>query len=196
MNHWFSGWKLWPDSPKGPVDGAYRQTAWLRPYRPGAPRILLSVAGVLVFMLPMYSAIIILLTPGVPLVPRLLVVASLALIAFGIGILVARFFASGVYVNDNGLRLVTLRGMQSLSWREVADISSAQARTPIMGLPFARAPGELVVVTMRDTGPVRTTMTSTGLDFVGRPEAYDAAALAVERWWRDAGGEARDRDGS
>jgi len=154
----------------------------------------LSLAGVLVFMLPMYSAIIILLAPGVPLVPRLLVVGSFGLIAFGVGVIVARFFASGVYVNDDGLRLVTVRGMRSLPWREIADVSSAAARTPIMGVPFVRTPGQLVIVTMRDTGPVPTAMTSTGLDFVGRPEAYDAAALAVERWWRDAGGEARRRD--
>jgi Bacterial PH domain len=163
----------------------------MRPYRPGAPRILLSILGVIVFMIPMYSAIIILLAPGLPLVPRLLVVGSFALVATGIGVLVARFFAAGVYVNDDGLRLVTLRGMRSMPWGEVADISSAEARTPILGVPFARTPGQLVVVTLRDTGPVRTTMTSTGLDFVGRPEAYDAAALTVERWWRDAGSDAR-----
>jgi hypothetical protein len=145
-------------------------------------------------MVPMYSAIIFLLAPGLPLVPRLLVVGSFTLVAFGIGVLVARFFASGVYVSDDGLRLVTLRGMRSMPWREVADVSSAQARTPVLGVPFARTHGQQVVVTMRDTGPVQTTMTSTGLDFVGRSEAYDAAALTVERWWRDAGGEARDRD--
>ena len=192
MSHWFSGWKLSPDAPKGPVDGAYQQRSWLRPYRPGFPRILLSILGVVIFLLPMWSSLIILLSPGTPVVPRLLIAGSFAMIAFGIAILVSRLFATGVYVNDNGIRIVAMRRMLSMPWGEVADISNTSGRTGVLGIPFVRATGQLVVVTDRDRGPIRTALTSTGLDFLGRSEAYDAAALAIERWWRDAGGEARE----
>jgi hypothetical protein len=192
VSHWFSGWKLIPDSPKGPVDGAYRQVKLMRPYRPGFPRILMSAMGVVVFLIPMYSAIIILLSPGTPLVPRLLFAGSLALIASGTAILVSRLFSAGVYVSDGGLRIVTIRRMLSIPWSDVADVSSATSRTEILSVPFAKTTGQLVVVTTRDGGPLRTPVTSTGLDFLGRAEAYDAAALALERWWRDAGEDARN----
>lgn len=191
MSHWFSGWRLSPDSPKGPVDGAYQQLNWLRPYRPGAPRIVLAGLGVVVFLLPMYSAIIVVLSPTSPLVPRLIIATAFAMIAFGVGTLVARLFATGVYVNDRGIRLVTLRGMLSVPWAEVADVSIASGPTRFLGMPMTRTTSHRVIVTTRDRGPIQTPVTSTGLDFIGRAEAYDAAALAVERWWRDAGGEAR-----
>jgi hypothetical protein len=193
VSHWYSGWKFWPEAPKGPVGAAYRQLTWLRPYRPGFPRILLSVIGVIGFLIPMYSAIIVLLNPSSPLVPRLLVAGSVGLIAAGVGILVARFFATGIYVNDLGIRVVTMRGMVSLPWTDVADVSNSDGRTGVLGLPFGSTNGHVVVLTTRDSGPVTTPVTSTGLDFVGRDEAYDAAALAVERWWRDAG-EAQRKD--
>ena len=192
MSHWFSGWKLVPDNPKGPVGREYHQIRLLRPYRPGLPRIVLSILGVVVFLIPMYSSLIILLGSGTPLIPRLLIAGSFALIAFGIGILVSRFFTAGVYVNDNGIRIVMMRKMLSVPWGEVVDVSSAASRTEVLGIPFARTTGHVVVVTTRDGGPVRTPVISTGLDFLGRLEAYDAAALAVERWWRDAGEEARN----
>jgi hypothetical protein len=190
VSHWFSGWKLWPDAPKGPVDHAYRQRAWIRPYSPGLPRLMVSAFGVLVFMLPMYSAIIILLSPGTPLVQRLLITASFALIAFGVATFVGRIYATGVYVNDFGLRLITVRGMLSLPWSEVVDVSSAAGRVKVLGLPLLRFNGELVVVTTRDGGPMSAPLTSRGLDFFGRREGYATAALAIERWWRDTRGDA------
>ena len=185
MSHWFSGWKLWPDVPKGPVDHAYQQLEWIRPYRPGFPRLVLSAIGVLVFMLPMLSVIIVLLSPGTSLIFRLVFAGSFALIAFGVATLVGRIFATGVYVNDLGLRILTVRGMVSHRWTEVVDVSSAPGRVKVLGLPFVRKTGEAVIVTSRDGGPIVTPLTSLGLDFLGRREGYEAAALTTERWWRD-----------
>lgn len=191
MSHWFQGWKLQPNAPRGPVDDEYRQLRWLKPYRIGIARSVLSMFGVVVFMIPMYITIIVLLSPGTALVPRLVITGSFALITTGVGIVVARLFATGVYVNDLGIRVISTRGLTALPWSDVADISSADGRVRVLGLPLVHTQGHFVVVTTRDHGPVRTPVTSTGLDFFGRAEAYDAAALALERRWRDAGGEAR-----
>jgi len=191
MSHWYSGWKIWPDSPQGPVDDDYHQIKWLRPYRPGFPRLFLTSVGLVVVLIPMFLSVVALLDTGTPVVQRLLVSGAFGLIAFGIGSLTGRLFAAGVYVNDAGIRLATIRKVQSIPWQGVADVSNSTGRTPLLGLPFARVAGELVVVTTPDSGPAPTPVTSTGLDFFGRSEAYDAAALAIERWWRDAGSEAR-----
>jgi hypothetical protein len=146
---------------------------------------MLSAAGVLVFMLPMWSAILILLASSAPLLYRLLITGSFALIAFGVATVVGRIFATGVYVNDFGLRVITVRGMWSLPWAKVVDVSSASGRVRVLGVPLLRANGELVIVTTRDGGLMSTPLTSRGLDFFGRREGYEAASLAMERWWRD-----------
>jgi len=185
VSHWFSGWKLQPDDEPGPVDEKYHQRAWLRPYRAGALRFFLSGVGVLLFFLPMYTAIIVLFNPDTVVSTRLLTAGSLVLIAIGLGGLVGRFFSTGVYVNDNGIRIVTVRRMISLPWTKIADVSNASGPVRLCGIPLIRMNGECVVVTTVDDGPVRTPMTSRSLDFLGRAESFDAAALAVERWWRD-----------
>lgn len=185
MSHWFEGWR--PRAAKGgPVDGAYRQVKWIRPYRPGPWRVVAFLLGGVAFFIPMFSSLIVLLTAQSALGPRLLVSASLALIAIGVGIVVGRLFATGVYVNDSGVRVLTIRSMVTLPWTDVADLSDASARVPVLGLAFLPTSGHAVVLTTRDGGPVRTPVTSKGLDFFGRAQAYDAAALALERWWRDA----------
>ncbi len=110
MSHWFTGWKFWPDRAKGPVGDAYRQVAWIRPYRPGPLRVTIAVLGILVTTLPAIIAFSTLLSPG-PFVPRLVYGAAFGLIATGLAIAVTRFFAVGVYVNDAGLRILTMRAV-------------------------------------------------------------------------------------
>lgn len=186
MSHWFEGWRLRPRTPQGPVGSAYRQVRWIRPYRPGPWRIALFLLGGIVFFIPMFSSLMILLTAEAALLPRLLVAGSLGLVAFGTGVIVGRLFATGVYVNDFGVRILTTSGLVTLPWSEVADLSDATARAPVLGVPFLPSTGRAVILTTRDGGPMRTPVTSRGLDFLGRAEAYDAAALALERWWRDS----------
>lgn len=187
MSHWRSGWKFWPDPPKHPVGSAFRQTRWIRPYRPGFPRVAAVVLLALFVSQVVVAGLLVLATPGAPLLERTLVSASILLIATGLGIVVGRLFSSGVYVNDDGLRLVTPRRTLTAPWAEVVDVSDVSGRRGLLGLPQPRLPGRGVVVTVRDLGPVLTPLTSVGADFLGRPEGYDMAAAAVERWWRDAG---------
>jgi hypothetical protein len=171
MSHWFTGWKFWPDRAKGPVGDAYRQVAWIRPYRPGPLRVTIAVLGILVTTLPAIIAFSTLLSPG-PFVPRLVYGAAFGLIATGLAIAVTRFFAVGVYVNDAGLRILTMRAVAVFPWRLVTDVSTTSGR---------------VVVTVRDDGPFATPVHRRSPDFLGRPEPFAMASLAIERWWRDAG---------
>jgi hypothetical protein len=171
MSHWFTGWKFWPDRAKGPVGDAYRQVAWIRPYRPGPLRVTIAVLGILVTTLPAIIAFSTLLSPG-PFVPRLVYGAAFGLIATGLAIAVTRFFAVGVYVNDAGIRILTMRAVAVYPWRLVTDVSTASRG---------------VVVTVRDGGPVATPVHRRSPDFLGRPEPFAMASLAIERWWRDAG---------
>lgn len=179
MNHWYSGWKFWPDRPQGPVGGAYRQVAWIRPYRPGPLRVLIALFGVMVTMFPAFLSFSILLSPGaVP--PRLILGTTFGLFAAGLGIAVARFFAVGVYVNDAGVRILTMRVMAVYPWRLVTDVSTAsRSHDP-------DAEGDRVVITIRDGGPLTTPVHRHNADFLGRPEPFAMASLAIERWWRDA----------
>lgn len=191
MSHWFTGWKFWPDRPRGPVGSQYRQVTWIRPYRPGPWRVALAISGVLITLLPAILGFSALLSAG-PVIPRLVVGASFGLIATGLAILVTRFFAVGVYVNDAGVRVATIRTMAVYPWRLVTDISVAPRGRPRDH--DSDVEGDVVVITVRDQGTIATPVHRRSPDFLGRDTSFDMAALALERWWRDAGhmGDARD----
>jgi hypothetical protein len=179
MSHWSSGWKFWPDRDKGPVGSDFRQVKWIRPYRPGPIRVLVSGLGLFVTILPALLAMSALLAAG-PVIPRLTYVLIFGLPAAGLAILVTRFLAVGVYVNDAGVRIMTVRHVRVFAWREVTDVS-----TP--GRDPAGDVGDVVVITVRDAGPIATPVRRIGPDFLGRAEAFAMASMAIERWWRDAG---------
>ena len=180
MSHWYSGWKFWPEREKGPVGADYRQVKWIRPYRPGPIRILVTGIGLFATVLPALLAMSALLARG-PIIPRLTFVLAFGLPAAGLAILVTRFLAVGVYVNDAGVRIMTVRHVSVFPWREVTDVSTRTRRGQ------TDDEGDLVVITVRDTGPIATPVRRTGPDFLGRAEAFTMASMAIERWWRDAG---------
>jgi hypothetical protein len=180
MSHWFTGWKLWPDRPKGPVGSDYRQVAWIRPYRPGPIRVAVSALGFIVTVLPMLLAVSALLTNG-PILARLTYALIFGLPAAGLAIAVTRYLAVGVYVNDAGVRIMTMRAIAVYPWRLVTDVST---RTKDAA---DATEGDLVVITVRDVGPLATPVRKNSPDFFGRREAFTMASMALERWWRDAG---------
>lgn len=187
MSHWYAGWKFWPDRPKGEVGEAYRQVNWIRPYRPGPLRVLLALFGVLITTGPAFLSFSILLSPG-PVVPRLIYGTAIGLLAAGLAIAITRFFAIGVYVNDAGVRILTMRAMAAYPWRLVTDVSTASRQSD------PDAEGDRVVITVRDVGPIATPVRRHSMDFLGRPEPFSMASLAIERWWRDAGALGRTDD--
>ena len=180
MSHWYTGWKFWPDRPKGPVGSDYRQVKWIRPYRPGPLRILITGIGLFITVLPALIAVGALLAQG-PLIPRVTYALIFGLPAAGLMIAVTRFLAVGVYVNDAGVRIMTMRDVSVFPWRLVTDVSTRTRGTD------AEAEGDLVVITVRDVGPLSTPVRRMSPDFLGRSEAFLMASMAIERWWRDAG---------
>ena len=80
-----------------------------------------------------------------------------------------------------------MRAMAVYPWRLVTDVSTASRQ----GGPDAE--GDRVVITVRDVGPIATPVRRHSMDFLGRPEPFSMASLAIERWWRDAGAMGRVR---
>jgi len=179
MSHWFTGWKFWPERPKGPVGANYRQVKWIRPYRPGPIRIVLTGVGLIFTVLPALLASSALLAPG-PLLAKFTFALIFGLPAAGLAIAVSRFLAVGVYVNDAGVRIMTMRAVAVYPWRLVTDVSTRTRDAA------DSTEGDLVIITVRDVGPLATPVRKNSPDFLGRREAFTMASMAVERWWRDA----------
>jgi hypothetical protein len=75
---------------------------------------------------------------------------------------------------------MTMRAIAVYPWRLVTDVSTRTRNAA------DATEGDLVIVTVRDVGPLATPLRRSGPDFIGRGEAFTMAAMAVERWWRDA----------
>ena len=62
-------------------------------------------------------------------------------------------------------------------------------RTRVLGGPW-RGSGSTVYLVLQDGSDLETPLTDVSVDFVGRAEAFDMAAGAVERWFEEARGPA------
>ena len=176
-----SGWRFWPERRQGPVDDAYVQRRWIRPYRPGPARVALSLAAATATAFVTFSGFI--ATLELPTRPERLVGGIITLLVAGsLGLLAARLLSSGVWVNDFGVRTLGLMHREQFRWTELADVRRVQGPTRILGTPL-RGSGDTVWLVLRDGSDRETSLTSLGPDFVGRAEAYDIAAGAVERWF-------------
>jgi hypothetical protein len=184
------GYRFWPERPPGPLDEAYQQVRWVRPYRPGPWRI--GLCGVLLLVL-LYGAAVGLLAllrsqSVADLVVRaLLEVALFAAVVWGF----VRTYVGGVWVTDAGVRVVGPTRVRQWTWAGVADVRSVHGGVRVLGTPV-RAPGEVLVLVLADGTDVETPLTNRSPDFLGRPEAYDMAAGAVEGWLEQ---QRRRRDG-
>jgi hypothetical protein len=184
------GWRFWPERPQGPLDEAYQQVRWVRPYRPGPWRVALCALLLLVLLYGTAVALLALLRSEslADLVVRvLLVVAVFAAVVWGL----VRTYVCGVWVTDAGVRVVRPFGSREWTWAGVADVRSVPGAVRVLGTPV-RARGEALVLVLADGTDVETPLTSRSPDFLGRPEAYDMAAGAVEGWLEQ---ERRRRDG-
>jgi len=173
---------LWPepDREPGPLDDAYRQTKWLRPYRPGPWRLALCLA-ILVVLLFMTMVSLIAAYSSVSLVELGLRALIAAAVYVGLVWAVFRVYLSGVWVTDDGVRVVRPFSTRVWPWRDVADVRSVPGGTRLLGSPV-RVDGHAVVLVLSDGTDVETPVSSRSGDFLGRPEAYDMAATAVEGW--------------
>lgn len=156
---------------------------WRRVARPGPLRVAVIVACVLgcAYLLLLALVLVPVATGSVaaaaPVGVALLGAVALAALAL-------RNLRIGVWVCDRGVRDVRLLSVATLTWSRLAALEVAQRSVRFGGvLPARRA---LAVVFIPDDGkPNVTVVTAVSPDFLGRPEAFDMAVDAIERWCRD-----------
>ena len=164
----------------------YRQVTWIRPYRPGPLRVAIALLGILVTTLPALIAFSTLLSLGPVRSPAGLQ-RCLRADRRRAGDPVTRFFAVGVYVNDAGVRIADdARTMAVYPWRLVTDVSP---RSPRSDGDQHDAGGDVVVITLRDIGPVATPVHRRS---VGLPRSR--RGLRDGRRWRSSAGGATQGD--
>jgi hypothetical protein len=175
-------YRLWPepDREPGPLDDAYRQTRWVRPYRPGPFRLAACLAIVVVLLFATMVSLIAAYGSGSVLELGLRGVIA-ALVYVGLVWTVFRAYLSGVWVTDEGVRVVRPWSTRAWRWGDIADVRSVPGSTRLLGTPV-RVDGHVVVLVFSDGSDVETPLTDRSGDFLGRPEAYDMAATAVEGW--------------
>ncbi|MFN8169461.1 MAG: hypothetical protein U0S36_11835 [Candidatus Nanopelagicales bacterium] len=171
-----------------PVDADYVQVKPVRLHRPGPWRSLLVVLLAAVTTWSALAAAV--AVSGARGLLVKLVVLLVAMLPVGLLVWVtSRVLAVGVYVTDRTLRQTRVLSLVDVDWSDIADVRRVHGRVPLLGVGPG-VDGERVVVVLRDGSDLATTVTTASPDMLGRPEAYDQAALAVERWWSESRGAA------
>ncbi|MBO7938048.1 MULTISPECIES: hypothetical protein [Streptomyces] len=149
---------------------------WRRPYRPGPWRVATAALALLLASYVLFAAVVIALTGSV----------TEAGVIFGVSLLVIaaalRLLRMGVWVSARGLRHVRFLVTRTVSWNRVAAVRTVQQPVRYLGLPRT-VQGQALILVRRDRAAEPATLLTThGADFVGRAEAFDRAADAVEAW--------------
>lgn len=148
---------------------------WRRPYRPGPWRVATAALTLLLAAYLLLSAMIIAMAGP-------LFGATATVIAGGLAIGFAlRLLRMGLWVSSRGVRQVALLTTRTLRWREVSRVSTVQQPVKWLGLPRT-VQGQALLIERRRSEPLRTVLTDHNSDFLGRPEAFDAAADLMETW--------------
>ncbi len=178
-----SGWKFWPEREPGPVDDAFIQTKWVRPYRPGPLRL---AALVILWALAAYACFAgyLAITAEPTLAGRLIGLALTLVIAGSLALFGARVLSAGVWVNDFGVRTLGIGRSDTFDWDHVADVRRVRGEARVLGLPW-RSTGETVWLVLKDGTDRETPLTNHSPDFLARGEAFDMAATAIERWFEE-----------
>ena len=155
----------------------------MRVHRPGPWRTALVIAlAVLTTWSALAAAVALAGARGLAVKAVVLLIAMIP-----VGALVwvtSRVLAVGPYVTDRLLRQTRVLSLTEVDWVDIADVRRVRGRFPLLGIG-PHVDGERVVVVLRDGSDLATTVTTTSPDFLGRAEAYDVAALALERWWHE-----------
>ncbi|MGD9956980.1 MAG: hypothetical protein AB7O74_04820 [Candidatus Nanopelagicales bacterium] len=167
-----------------PLDREYVQSSFVRLHRPGPWRTALVV--LLAFTAAWASlAAVLAVTVARTFPAKLVVVGVVALPLVALYLLTARILSVGVYANDWTLKQNRVGTAYEGDWADVVDVRTITDRVRLLGVG-PHVDGQRVVVVMRDGDEIATTITTHSPDFLLRPEAFDQAALAVERWWQQS----------
>jgi len=105
-----------------------------------------------------------------------LVVAAAVVIAATL-----RLLRVGVWLSGKGLRKVGYFMTVTVPWQHVTSVRTTQQPVRVLGLPRS-VQGQALVVVRRGQGQLPPLMTDHNADFLGRVEAFDIAADAIEGW--------------
>jgi hypothetical protein len=147
----------------------------MRKYRPGPLRV---ATAALLLMLAAY----LLVASGIVALASGLSGAATWMWVAGLSIVTAlRILRVGFWVSGNGVRQVGLFYTVTVPWDKVGRVHTAQQPVKWLGLPRTLQ-GQALVVTRSNGQQLRPLMTDHNADFLGRTEAFDMAADAVEAW--------------
>jgi hypothetical protein len=148
---------------------------WRRPYRPGPWRVAGAALLLLLASYLLFGAVIIAVAGALP--GAGVCVASAA----GVIALALRLLRAGAWVGAQGLRRVGLFSTRTLPWHQVGSVRTAQQPVNWLGLPRT-VQGQAVLAAPAVGEPLRPLITDHNADFLGRAEAFDMAADAIEAW--------------
>ncbi|MFB6556404.1 hypothetical protein [Streptomyces sp. NPDC056405] len=150
---------------------------WRRPYRPGPWRVGVAALMLLLASFVLFAAIIIAATDSL----------SSAGVVFGVAVVVIacalRLLRMGAWVSAHGVRHVSFFSTRTVAWQQVSSVRTVQQPVRWLGLPRTVQGQALLLV--RQGRPAETSsplLTTHNADFLGREDAFDRAADAVEAW--------------
>jgi hypothetical protein len=118
------------------------------------------------------------LRPSIALTPPGIVLLVLAL--FVVWVLASyRILRMGVYVSDQGVRVLGLLRSRTVRWAEIERITVRETRQSIGRLQVAG--GMSVQIDPHDGAPIETTLWAQGIDFAFRRDAFHAAYRELRR---------------
>ncbi len=155
---------------------------WRRPYRPGPWRVGAAALALLLASFVLFAAVIIAATAEL----------TSAGVVFGLALLVIagalRLLRMGVWVSARGLRHVGFLTTRTAPWEQVVSVRTVQQPVRWLGLPRTLQGQALLLVRRgRAADGVPPLLTTHNADFLGRTEAFDRAADAVEAWTDEYG---------
>jgi len=148
---------------------------WMRPYRPGPWRVAAAALALMLAAYLMFAALIMVAAGSVQ--------GAGACLGFAVLVIACtlRLLRMGVWISGKGLRQVGFFVTVTLPWRQVGRVHTAQQPVKVLGLPRT-VMGQALLISRRGGQMLRPLMTDHNADFLGRVEAFDIAADALEGW--------------
>jgi hypothetical protein len=151
------------------------QDRWMRPYRPGPWRVGTAALALMLSSYLLFAGVIMAAAKDEQGAVVCVVVALVVISA------TLRLLRVGVWVSGKGLRQTGFFSTVTVPWRKVGSVRTAQQPVRVMGLPRS-VQGQALIITRKGGESLRPQLTDHNADFLGRVEAFDVAADAIEGW--------------
>ncbi|MFI0897629.1 hypothetical protein [Streptomyces sp. NPDC020983] len=151
------------------------QDRWMRPYGVGPWRVGTAALALMLASYLLFATLIMAAAQNTRGGALCLAVALVVIAA------ALRLLRVGVWVSGRGLRQTSFFSTVTVPWRKVAAVRTAQQPVKVLGLPRT-VQGQALIITRKGGEPLRPQFTDHNADFLGRVEAFDIAADAIEGW--------------